>query len=167
MRARDDGVVPRQPGSGEGQRDRRHRGQHFGLDALGPQHPDRPEQARVAAGQDDRLAVVLAGSMGHRPHIANDHPAGHPECGQVPLPTGNQGRGVEPGPGLRRQRRAVDPQHGHATHDASVAATQRAPAGSTSATRAVRPENRVSTSATAVHNRSPHARSTPACSHSS
>ena len=167
MRARHDRVVPGQPGSGEGQRDRRHRRHDLWFDAFGPQYTHRAEQSRVTAGKHNRVAVVLAGGMGHRPHIANDHPASHPECGQVPLPTGDQGRGVEPGRGLRRQHRAVDPQHGHATHDASVAATQRAPAGSTSATRAVRPENRVSTSATAVHNRSPHARSTPACSHSS
>ncbi len=173
VRADDQRVVPGQAGAGEGEGHRRHGRVHLGPQPGGAQRPQHAEQAGVAAGEHHRVTPggVVRGDRGDRGrHVAHDHGAGRSggQGVEVPAPAGDQAGLAEPGGGLGAQRPAVHAHDAdHATQPGSVAATTRAPAGSTRATRAGSPAKRVSTSATRAHSASPQGRSTPAASHSS
>lgn len=172
----DHGVVPRQPCAGERQGDAGHPRQH--LDLVGghslAQQPKDSEEAGVAGGEDDDGALDLEHlAQGLSRVVAQRDDGGacrERDLAQVPPTSHDQGRPGEPLLRNRAQWGAVEPDHGDhaaATQAGSVAATTRAPCGSTIATFAGSPQKRVSTEATRPQSRSPASRNSPAASHSS
>jgi hypothetical protein len=175
VRGDDHGVVPGQRRPGERERHAGDGREHL---ELGGGHPlaeqaQHPEQPGVAGGQHDDVPLGLddvAQRLGRVvPQRDGPDSLRHRDFAQGPTSTQDEAGRRQPPPREGAERRAVQPDHGDhvVTQAGTVAATTPAPAGSTIATRAGRPLNRVSTAATRAHSRSPHGRSTPAASHSS
>ncbi len=117
MGGHDERVVPGQARAGEGGRDAGHGRDHHRFDPGPAQRGDDAEEARVAAGQHHRLAVVRGHPRDHRRYRPHDQAfRAHVQSGQVPLAPGHQRRA-----GQRRTRggteaAAVVADHRHPWH---------------------------------------------------
>ena len=129
--ADDEGVVPREAQTREGDGDRRRRGAHVepvGADARG-QRADDAVEARIAAGQHAGIAVVGRERVERRLELARERDllgARRSQRLEVAPAAGDERRVRQQLGALGRERAAVDAEHGdHAS--ASAATRSRAP----------------------------------------